>query len=219
MIGAELLAERDARVGAGRRDHARADHVLGDLDADRAEIAAGAHDQHGLVEFEIGDVDQEIPCRRHVAQDDGGAMKVEMLGKRDRGAGRHGDHFGKTARPLDAHHAARPVVAAAVLGADVERHEARGGDMIADAPAADLRPDRIDDAGAIDAGNERQHRAARGFLAGAQAHVEHAIDGRGVHLDADFAGARDRIGNLFVAQNVGRTVFVDDDGFHAKSTC
>ena len=59
---------------------------------------------------------------------------------------------------------------------------------------ADLRSDRIDDAGAIDAGNKRQHRAACGFLAGAQADVEHAIDGRGVHLDANFAAARFGIG-------------------------
>ncbi len=56
-----------------------------------------------------------------------------------------------------------------------------------------------------------------GLLAGAQADIEHAIDGRGVHLDADFAGARHGIGNVLVAQNVGRTVFVDDDGFHFRN--
>ncbi len=203
VIGAELLAERDARIGTGRRDHARADHVLGDLDADRSQIAAGAHDKYGLVEFEIGDVDQEIPCRRHVAQNDGGAMKIEMFGKRDRGAGRHGDHLGKSARPLDAHHAVRPVGTAAIFGAYIKRHETCGGDISADAPAADLRPDRIDDAGAIDAGNERQHCASRGFLAGAQAHVEDAIDGRRVHLDADFAGIVDAIGPQVSRWRVG----------------
>ena len=215
MIGAELLAERDAGIGTGGRDDARADHVLGDLNADRAEIAAGAHDQHGLIEFEIGDMDQEIPRRRHVPQYDCGAMKVEMLGERDRSACRDVDQFGETPGPLDPHHAAWPVIAAAVLGADVERHKTRGGDMIANPPAADLRSDRIDNASAIDTGNERQRGAAGGFLAGAQADIEHAIDGRGMHPDADFAGARDGIGDLLVAQNVGRPEFVNDDGFHS----
>ena len=114
--------------------------------------------------------------------------KSRCLRNGDAGAGRHGDKLGKAAGPLDAHHALRPVVAAAVLGADIERHDAGGGDAVADAPAADLRPDRIDDAGAIDAGNERQHRPAILLAAGAQADVEDAIDGRRMHLDADFTG-------------------------------
>ena len=110
-----------------------------------------------------------------------------------------------------------PVIAAAVLGADVQRHDAGGGDAVADVPAADLRADGIDDAGAIDAGNERQDRTAILLAAGAQADVEHAVDGRGVDLDADFAVARDRVGKVLVAQNVGRAVFVDDDRFHRWS--
>src|SRR5580704_15164004 len=68
--------------------------------------------------------------------------------------------------------AARAIVAAAILRADIERHETRGGVAIAGAPAAHLRPDCIDNAGAIDARNERQCRATRHFLAGAQADVE-----------------------------------------------
>ena len=119
VIGAELFAERRALFGAGRGDHVRADHVLGDLDADGAEIAAGAHDQHGLAVFQLGDVHEQIPRRRHVAHDHGGAMKVEVLRNGNAGAGRHGDELGKAARPLDAHHALRPVIAAAVLGADI----------------------------------------------------------------------------------------------------
>ena len=38
----------------------------------------------------------------------------------------------------------------------------------------------------------------------------------GMHSDADFAGARQGIGNVLIAQNVGRTVLVDDDGFHFR---
>jgi hypothetical protein len=32
--------------------------------------------------------------------------------------------------------------------------------------------------------------------------------------DADFAGARLRIGYVFVPQNFRRTIFMDDDGLH-----
>ncbi len=110
-----------------------------------------------------------------------------------------------------------PLIAAAVLGANIQRHDAGGGDAVADVPAADLRPDGIDDTGAIDAGNERQHRAAILLAAGAQADVEHAIDGRRMDLDADLALARHRVGKVLVAQNVGRAVFVDDDRFHRCS--
>ena len=143
-------------------------------------------------------------------------MEIEVFGHRHRGAGRHRDHLGKAPRPLDAHHALGTVVVAAIFGADVERHDARGGDTIARAPAADLRADRIDNAGAIDARYERQHRPAILFAAGAQAHVEHAVDGRGMDLDADFALARHRVGDVLVAQHLRRAVFVDDNRFHTR---
>ena len=217
MIGAEFFAERCALVGAGRGDHVRTDHVLGDLDADGAQIAAGAHDQHGLAVFQLGDVHEQIPRRRHVTHDHGGAMKVEMLRDGDAGHRRNGDQLGKAAGTLDAHHALRALIAAAVLGANVQRHDAGRGDAVARTPAADLRADSIDDTGAIDAGNERQYRAAILLAAGAQADVEHAIDGCRMDLDADLTLARDRVGKVFVAENVGRPVFVDDDRFHRCS--
>ena len=144
-------------------------------------------------------------------------MKVEMLRDGDAGNRRHRDQLGKATRPLDAHHALRPLIAGAILGANVQRHDAGGGDAVARTPAADVRADGVDDAGAIDAGNERQHRAAILFAAGAQADVEHAIDGGGMDLDADLALARQRVGKVLVAQNVGRPVFVDNDRFHRWS--
>ena len=217
VVGAELFAERSALVGAGSGDDAGANDVLGDLDADAAEIAAGAHDQHGLAALELGDVEEKIPRRRHVAHHHRGAMEVEILRDRNAGAGRHGDKLGKATRPLDAHHALRSVIATAVFGGDVERHDAGGGDAIADFPAADFRPDRVDDAGTVDAGNERQHRAAILLAPGAQADIEHAIDGRRMHPDADLALARHRVGQILVAQHLGRAVFVDDDRFHCWS--
>ena len=82
MIGAELHADFEAVIGPGNSDDTGADHVLGDLNADGAEIAAGAHDQHGLAGFQLGDVKEQIPRRRHVAHDDGSAMKVECIGER-----------------------------------------------------------------------------------------------------------------------------------------
>ena len=46
--------------------------------------------------------------------------------------------------------------------------------------------------------------AARRLLAGAQAHVEHAVDGSGMNADADLARARRRIGQILVSQHIGR---------------
>jgi hypothetical protein len=74
---------------------------------------------------------------------------------------------------------------------------------------------RIDHAGAVDPGDERKDGPARALLAGAQAHVEHAVDGRGVHANADLARARLRVRNFLVAENLRRAVAVDDDRFHA----
>ena len=181
----------------------------------RAEIAAGAHDQHGLAFLQLGDVEQQVPGGRHVAHHHRGVAEVEPVGQRDRGAGRDADELGEAARPLDAHHAFRAVVVAAVLRADVERHDAGRRDAIADLPARDAGADRVDDAGAVDARDERQHRAAEHLLAGAQAHVEHAVDGRGMDADADLARARLRVGHVLVFEHVGRAELVDDVRFHS----
>src|SRR5262249_32679254 len=69
-------------------DHLGSDHILGDLDANRAEIAARAHDQHGLAAFKLRDVDEQVPGGRYVAHDHGGVVEVELIGEFDRGAGR-----------------------------------------------------------------------------------------------------------------------------------
>jgi len=159
---------------------------------------------------------QQVPRRRHVTQHHGSTVKIETLRYRHPGIGWNSDALGKTARPMNAHHSGRADVAVTVLGAELERHDACRGDVVADFPAGDLRPDGVDDAGAIDTRNERQRRAACRFLAGAQANVEHAINGRGMHLDADLARARHRIGPILIAQHVGRAVFVDNDCFHSR---
>jgi len=101
------------------------------------------------------------------------------------GARRHAHQLGKAARPADAHHADRPGVAGIVLGADLERHHAGGGDTLADPPARHARTHRIDDAGAVDARNERQLDAGLHRLAGPHGDIEHPVDGRGLDADAD----------------------------------
>ena len=58
-------------------------------------------------------------------------MEIEMLRHGHRGAGRHRNHLGKAALPLDTHHALGAAVSAAVLGADIERHNTGGGDAVA----------------------------------------------------------------------------------------
>ncbi len=148
--------------------------------------------------------------------DDRGMVKIEMLGHGHRRAGRHRNHLRETARAPDTHHTQRAVVAAAIFGADVERHDTRGGDAIAGAPAADLGADRIDDAGTVDARGKRQHRPAILLAPGAQADVQHAVHGRGMDPDADFALARHRVGYVLVAQHFRRAVFADDNGFHTR---
>src|SRR5207237_7618526 len=80
VIGAEREAGRDPRIRTRGRDYVGADYVLGDLNADRAEIAARAHDQHALAGFELGDVDEQIPAGRHVAHDHGGMVKSSLSG-------------------------------------------------------------------------------------------------------------------------------------------
>ena len=107
VVGAERAAERAAVVGAGRRDHGRAGDVLRKLDADAAEIAAGAHDQHGLALLQLGDVEQQIPGRRHVAHHHRRVAEIEARRHIDRGAGGDADQLGEAALPLDAHHAFR----------------------------------------------------------------------------------------------------------------
>ena len=54
------------------------------------------------------------------------------------------------------------------------------------------------------------------FVAGAHAHVEHAIDGRGMDPDADFALAGRGIGHVLVLQHVRRAILMDHDRFHAS---
>ena len=134
---------------------------------------------------------------------------------RDRGAGRHRDQFGETAGPFDAHHAARPVIAAAVFGADIQRHDAGGGDAVAEPPSADPRADRIDGAGAIDAGNQRQHRAAAVSLPARRLTSSTRLTVAACTLMRISPGRGTGSGDVLVAQNLGWAVFVDDDGFHS----
>src|SRR6266508_4363751 len=195
----------------------RADHVPGDLNADRTEVAARAHDQHGLAGLESGDVHQQIPGGRHVAHDHGGVVEVEPLGQLDRGAGRYRDHLGKAAGPLDAHHAGRPRVIGAVLPTNIERHDAGSGHPHPLSPTGDRRSDRIDDAGTVDARNERKYRAAPALFPRPQAHVEHAIEGGGMNADADLARARLGIRHDLVLEDLRRAIAVHHDRFHAGS--
>ena len=146
VVRAELEFELRVLVGSRNGDHFRPDHVLGDLDADRAEIAAGAHDEHCLAGFELGHVEQQVPGGRHVAHDNRGVVEIETVGQRDQRTGRHGDHLGKAARPFDPHHADRPGVAGTVFRADVERHHARRSDTHAFVPSVYAGSDRVDHA-------------------------------------------------------------------------
>ena len=75
--------------------------------------------------------------------------------------------------------------------------------------------ERVDDAGTIDAWDERKHGPARALIAGPQAHVEHPIDGGGMNADADFTRARLGVRHALVFEHVRRAVVVDDDRFHA----
>ena len=151
-----------------------------------------------------------------MAHDHGGVVKVEPVGKFDRRAGRHRNHLGKAAGAFDAHHSGWPLVAGAILGANVERHDAGGGDPHSLSPARDGGSDRIDDAGAIDARDERKDRSASALVARPQAHVEHAIDGGGVNADSNLARTRLGVRHGLVFEHVRRAIAVHHDRFHAS---
>src|SRR4029079_9846316 len=131
----------------------------------------------------------------------------------DRGTGGDADQLRKSALPLDAHHAFRAGVAGAVFRTDVERHAARRRDPLPDLALRHAGADRVDDAGAVDAGNERQRRTAEHLLAGAQAHVEDTVDGRGMDADAHLALPRHRVRPVLVFEVFGRAELMDDVRF------
>ncbi len=214
MVGAEIEAALDAIVRSGRRDHGRPDYMLGDLDADGAEIAACPHDQHGLAGLEPRHVAQQVPGRRRVAHDHGRLVEAETLRHRDSGASRQRDLLGEAAGPPYPHHAEGSMVIRLVLCADVERHHAGDGDAVAGSPARDAGAERLDHAGAIDAGNERQRDAGLHRLSRPQPDIEHAIDGGGMNANPDLAGARRRLGHVLVAHHLGRPEAADHDRFH-----
>src|SRR5580700_7827231 len=99
-------------------------------------------------------------------------MKVQVLGNGNPSDRRYRDQLGKAAGPLDAHHALRASIAVVVFRTVTERHDACGGNAVAGSPSRHFRSNRIDNAGAIDAWNERQHGSSILLLAGAQADVE-----------------------------------------------
>src|SRR5262249_55406275 len=139
-----------------------------------------------------------------------------LIRELDRGAGRYRDQLGKTARPLDSHHAGWAGVTLAILAADIERHDAGSGNAHSLSPARDAGSERVDAAGTIDSRNKRKHRSARTLLPRPQAYVEHAIDGGGVNADADLARARLGIRHGLVLEHVRRAIAVHYDGFHAR---
>ena len=129
----------------------------------------------------------------------GGLVEAKPGRKLDSGASGHGHQLGESPRPLDAHHPPGAVVAFAILRTRIERHDACCRHPHSSSPSLDVAPQCVHHARAVDARNERQDGAARGFLAGAQTDVEHAVDGGGVNADADLAGTRMRVWYLLDA--------------------
>src|SRR5262249_6616006 len=113
-------------------------------------------------------------------------------------------------------HAGRPGIVVVILAANIERHDAGGGDPHSRSPARDPGAERIDDAGAIHPRDERKHGGARALVAGPQAHVEHAIDSGGMNADAYFARARLGVRHVLVFEHVRRAIVVDDDRLHTR---
>jgi hypothetical protein len=148
----------------------------------------------------------------------GRGMKIELQWNLGGGAGGDKHHLSKAAGPLDAHHARWAGVAVATLRARIKRHDACRRHALTHSPARDSRTNGVNDPGAIDPRNERQNGFARALLAGAQAHVEHPIDGGRANGDSDLARTRLRIGDLLVAQDVGRSILMNDNGAHAAPT-
>src|SRR5205085_9851086 len=123
--------------------------------------------------------------------------------------------FGEAAGPFDAHHAGRPAVAAAIFPADIERHHAGGGNPHARGPLLHALTHRIHHAGAINAWDEREDRPAGALVARTQAHVEDAIDSRGMHANSNLALAGLGVRHIVVTESLRRTETADHDRLHA----
>src|SRR5262249_57085334 len=87
VIGAEGKGGAHTLIGAGNRNHARADDIFGNLNADAAEVSACAHDQHGFAALEESDVDEQVPGRRYMADHHSRGMKIELRRNLDVGTG------------------------------------------------------------------------------------------------------------------------------------
>src|SRR5258707_11377890 len=109
-----------------------------------------------------------------------------------------------------------PVGLAAILGTNLERHDASGGNPHPCSPTRNACSERIDSAGPIDARDQRKDGSACALAARSQTHVEHAIDGGGVNADADLASARLGIRHGLIFKHVRRPKAAHDDCFHAS---
>ena len=70
----------------------------------------------------------------------------------------------------------------------------------------------------IDAQHQRQHGIALHLGTGTYAAIKHAVYRGRVHLDDNLTGTRNRVRDLFVVKNVGRTEFAENRCLHTAIT-
>ena len=181
---------------AGRGDHRRSGHFA-ELEAGHSDAAARSQHQHGLARREPS---PRIEHAVRGAVGDGDrrrGLEGQIVGQANQVPGGHDDEFGKPARDLLAHHAA--------VGLRVHGHALTGR------PAFDSRPERIDRAGHVAAGDER-HRHREPRHPPPHENVE-MVEPAGLHRHADLARTRFGVGPVAVDDVLDRALSFDDRRF------
>ena len=165
----------------------------GGPDGGAADASDGSGDEDGLAGEDFCTAGDELLAGEGDEGQGGGFDEVEAIGEEGEVGGFDGDKFG--------------------VGTQAE-----GDDLVSRFEVGDAGAELADGAGDVPAedGGELDREARFG---GAAAHfVVDGVDARGGYADEDLAFRGDGVGDVFIFEVFGRAVFVQDDGFHERSS-
>ena len=179
-------------VGARGREYGRAER-LGELDGRCPDARGSAMDEESLARLERGAIKDVRPDREECFGDRGGFRHRQPAWDRQCVA-RVGD---------------------AILRIATARHQ--GTNLIANLPACDLVPDRLDLAGDFQPRNV--WRARRRWIIAGALHAVRPVDACSVNLDQDLSRLRFRLCTVLGNQNFRSARFGDGDRAHVSLLC